>query len=362
MKKNLIFFLPNFNYGGAGKSITTICKYLDKKKYNINVISLGKNSYKKTLKKYCKNIYELKSKKTFLSFFEIKKILKKYNKNNLLFISNINYANILSLFFLKVLSSYKVVIVERTPLEELDYYYSNLDFIKKYLMKILIFFIYRKADLTIGNSKKTSLDLNKLTKKKGEFIYPILEKKLTKNLIKKKSKIFNILSIGRLSKEKRFEDIIKSIGLINKKFFYLILLGDGNDRERLSEYIKRFKINGKLIPYSNKLEKEYLKKADLFISSSDFEGFPNAVVQAINYGVPVLSTKSHGGINEILINGKGGFFYRKRDIKDLSKKIVFIKNNYQYSIKKTKYAKKNLNIFLVKKIIYKFEKLIDKII
>ena len=44
---NLIFFLPTFSYGGAGNSVFRLCKSLDKKKYNINIISIGKCDYKK---------------------------------------------------------------------------------------------------------------------------------------------------------------------------------------------------------------------------------------------------------------------------------------------------------------------------
>ena len=48
---NLIFFLPKFTLNGAGKSTYRLCKNLNKKKYNISLISLGKNSYKSKLKK-----------------------------------------------------------------------------------------------------------------------------------------------------------------------------------------------------------------------------------------------------------------------------------------------------------------------
>ena len=57
---NLIFFLPTFNYGGAGNSIYRLCKNLDKRKYKINVISIGKCDYKKKLKSFCENVFELK--------------------------------------------------------------------------------------------------------------------------------------------------------------------------------------------------------------------------------------------------------------------------------------------------------------
>ena len=47
MKKNLIFFYLISAQGGAGKSIYNICKMLNKHKYTVYVLSLGKNAYKK---------------------------------------------------------------------------------------------------------------------------------------------------------------------------------------------------------------------------------------------------------------------------------------------------------------------------
>ena len=51
---------------------------------------------------------------------------------------------------------------------------------------------------------------------------------------------------------------------------------------------------------------KYLIKSDLYINSSYFEGFPNSIVEAINTNLPIISSQSHGGINDILLNGKAG--------------------------------------------------------
>ena len=67
IKKNIFFFLPNFRQGGAGFSVTNMCKHIDKKKYNIYVISLLNNYYKKELKKYCKKIYIVDRNKVIFS-------------------------------------------------------------------------------------------------------------------------------------------------------------------------------------------------------------------------------------------------------------------------------------------------------
>lgn len=362
MKKNLIFFLPNFSPGGAGKSILNLCKYLDKNKYNLYTISLGKNSYKKELKKYCKKVYEINYKKTILSFFSILEILKDFNKRNTFFISNINYANILSIIFLKIFNNFKVIITERTPFQELDYYYSSFDFFKKTTMKFLIPFLYKKSDLIICNSKKNCQDLSKFINKKCDFIYPIFPYQINKKRkLNKNFNTFNILSIGRFSKEKNFHDIIKSVSSIKKGNIRLFLVGNGPDRDHLQNILIKSNTRGKLIKFSQKSEIKYLKKCHLYISSSDFEGYPNTVVQAINNNLPILSTQSHGGINEILLFGKGGTFYKKRNIKDLSEKIILMIKNYNKFLKKTQYAKSQLKRFLPIRSVTKFDYLIKNI-
>ena len=361
MKKNLFFFLPNFSAGGAGKSILNMCKKINRKKFNLHIISIKKNFYKKKFQNAGCKVYEINTTRTvFAYYFIIKDIISKFSKRSVIFISNINYANTLSTIYLKIFNSYPLVLTERTPIQELNYGYGLLDKIKKLLIKILMILIYRKSDLVICNSKKISSDIKKYTGSNTEFIYPILEKKKKFKIIRPRGK-FRIISIGRLSIEKKFNDIIKAISKINKSEIELVLLGDGPEKEKLIKNIKLFSLKAKVLPYSDFKEKKYLSKSNLFINSSDFEGFPNAVVSSINNSVPVISTRSHGGINEILLNGKGGFFYDQSNIDQLSNLIVYIKKNYSLAIKKTKKSHKKLNRFSANENIKKFERLIDKI-
>ena len=142
-KKNIILFLPNFGPGGAAASIIRLIKRIDKNKFNIFVISIGKNFYKKNLVLYCKKIIELNSKRTITSFLEIIKIITSFKKEKIIFISNINYANILSVIFLKIIYKFKnlrLVLIERTPLNELKIYYDVVDFFKKKICILLIYF------------------------------------------------------------------------------------------------------------------------------------------------------------------------------------------------------------------------------
>ena len=71
---NLIFFLPKFTLNGAGKSTYRLCKNLNKKKYNISLISLGKNSYKSKLKKLVVKFMKLNKKMFFFQCFRYLKL------------------------------------------------------------------------------------------------------------------------------------------------------------------------------------------------------------------------------------------------------------------------------------------------
>ena len=75
--------------------------------------------------------------------------------------------------------------------------------------------------------------------------------------------------------------------------------------------------------------------------------------------MPVISSENHGGIKEILLNGKGGDFYELGNIKDLSNKICNIVNNYKMGLKKNKKARDNLDRFSTNNI-KKYEKIFDR--
>lgn len=350
IKKNLVFFLPNFSKGGAANSIIKLCEKLDKKKYDIYIISIGKNFYKDRVNRFCKKIYEINFKKSIFSFFKIRSIIFQLMKSNksTLFISNINYANVLSVIFLRNIANLKILLIERTSINELDIYYSFKDYIKKKIIKILMIFFYKKADLIIANSKTVAEILSNLIKKKVIFIYPPSINKVYKNIKfkTKKKTILTIATAGRLAIEKNLNTVILSLNHLNFKKFQLFIFGDGSEKSKLKNLVKINFLHNKVrfFPYTDNLNKFYLK-SDLFINSSHFEGFPNSVVEAINFNLPVICSNSGGGIKDILLNGKAGTFFDANDYIDLANKINFFKKDPFLFYRKSKLAKKNIRKF-----------------
>jgi len=364
-KTNLVFFLPNFSEGGAGRSITTICNNLDNKFFNLTVISIGKCYYKKLFNKKT-TFYELDKKKTLFSFFQIRKILKKnYNKKNTIFISNMNYANILSCLFIKLGMNFSLVLSERTPLKELYIFYNFSDFFKKKIIYFLMKLIYRFADKVVVNSLFTKNEFDKKIKCNLELIHsPSLGKikiKKVKNITGK----LRILSIGRLSKEKRFDILIDIIEQLKKHDVKAHIIGNGPLEFALKQKIKSKKLSRKIIIKKyNKNYIHYFKKNNIYINTSDFEGFPNTVVEAINNNLFVLSRDSGGGIHDMIINSSFGKIIDSNDPKILANELLKIstkKINKKFHNKNNIITKK-FNNFLSYNVSKKYEKIFKSLV
>ena len=185
-KINLIFFLPSFTRGGAAYSIYKLCKNLDRRFYSINILCLGKCEIKRELKKYVEKITELKVDRVIKSFFYLNKYVQNIydkNKSKTIFISNHHYANIISLLCLNKFNDLRIILTERTSIQQLKIYYGISDFLKKFLILLFVKFTYKFADLIIANSKREASDISKLCNCLAKHIYPPSFKKYYSNFL-----------------------------------------------------------------------------------------------------------------------------------------------------------------------------------
>ena len=327
-QKRLIFFLPSFILGGAGESIFKLSKFLVKYNFSILIISLGKNSYKKDFKKINCEIAEIDSSRAFFSIFKLRKLVMDESKKNfekIIFISNLNYANVISLISLINLNKIKIILTERSSISELNYSNSLSSKLKKKIIYFLAKFLYKFSDLIITNSKfEKNYIRNKFQLNNVVCIHPPSIKKLIKkNKNNNYKKVLNIIYVGRLAKEKGVLVILKALKNLNKKYKFLFnLYGDGPERKSIEEFIKINNLNT-IISLKGFVQNKKLifKNADLFINASLWEGLPNALVQSINYNVFPICSDAPGGNIEVIKNGKLGISFKTNDENDLQKKV-----------------------------------------
>lgn len=138
-----------------------------------------------------------------------------------------------------------------------------------------------------------------------------------------------IVSAGRLSKEKNLPMLIKAFADANPPGYILNIYGEGPEREQLKMLITQLELNEKIF-LKGRVEKivEHIKSSEIFLISSDFEGMPNSLIEAMAMGIASISTSFPSGAAEDLITNKeNGIIVPKKDIKQMSKAITMLVND-----------------------------------
>ena len=367
--KNVLVYFPSIENGGMEKNLLNMFNFISNN--DLTKIYLLTNFIDKKIKKKISNKIKVinygSSMKilnnryliSFVSFFYFFSILKKkfLSKNTLIFSAQNSIASIL----LSKILNFKILIRNGNhPIGSLVYSENKIFSLISFILKLLF---YNFADKIICNSKQSS-DFFK------NFIFPKSKVKhignstiLSKSTFKKNKKNF-IITAGRLSKQKDIQTLIKAFHLFSnyKKNFKLIILGEGKQKTKLLKLCYNLNISKKV------LFKNFVKNPDKLISSSKiyvcsslYEGLPNAIIEALNLGTPVISSDCKSGPSEILKNGKYGYLFPIGNYKALSQKLLFICKNYQEAVLKTKKGQKSLNSYKVGNVSYLYMNEMNKL-
>ena len=133
-----------------------------------------------------------------------------------------------------------------------------------------------------------------------------------------------IVSVGRLTYQKGFNmliDVAKDVLEKNKEYKWLIL-GDGEDKNRLQEKINKYNLQDRLI-LKGKVSnvEDYYKNSSLYVMTSRFEGLPMTLLEAKSYKMPIVSFDCPTGPSEIIRNNINGYLVKANDIKEMSNKV-----------------------------------------
>ena len=153
-----------------------------------------------------------------------------------------------------------------------------------------------------------------------------------------------LISVGRLDPIKGFDDLIDLFNLFYQKYpdWNLHIVGDGPEKEILQTKIHKLGLSKKITlcgtKYSEELENEYLNSS-IYIMTSHSESFGLVLLEAANYGLPLIAFDSAQGANEIIENNKNGFLVKNRNAEEMITKIEELLNDsskMQYFSKNSK--------------------------
>jgi N-acetylgalactosamine-N,N'-diacetylbacillosaminyl-diphospho-undecaprenol 4-alpha-N-acetylgalactosaminyltransferase len=173
----------------------------------------------------------------------------------------------------------------------------------------LIRHLYPKADRVIHISIQMKNDFNRhfFTRKNEKVVYNPYDIKAVLSQSKESVEDFifeshkrYLITVGRLIPLKRFQDVLEAMSRLDSDI-ELILLGDGAERNFLQERAKELSLE-KRVHFLGQVENpfKYIKKSDVFISSSSVEGFPNVLLESMLCETMVISSDCLSGPREIL--------------------------------------------------------------
>lgn len=176
----------------------------------------------------------------------------------------------------------------------------------------------------------------------------------------------NIVTVGRLNDQKNHEMLIRAFSTIAEKHANekLLIYGEGGLRAQLSQLIDSLALRERVFLMGNTAEvPAVLSKASVFILSSDYEGMPNALMEALAVGVPSISTDCPcGGPKMLIENEKTGLLVPVGDEEALAEAMDRLLSDRGYAEKLGAAAKESAKRYMPDKIFGEWKSFIEEIV
>ena len=329
--KRLIFVCDTMNAGGAERVISTLSNEMAKRDIIVTIIGVGD-------RKEPKSFYGLKGCVRYINFCNKGKRINSFKRVFLLrkTIKNIYPDVVIS--FLPNANIYTWVALIGTNIphivsERNNPYLDPKGFIRRFLKTCS----FEAANGAVFQTQDAMSYYSNSINEKGSiiknpiFINPNCEKESS-------ARCKVVLAVGRLTKQKNYKCLIDAFKIFNRKKnneYILKIYGNGPLESQLKDYCASLNISKHVVFAGNDQNWQSKEKNDaMFVLSSDYEGMPNSLAEAMALGIPSISTDCPtGGSRELIQHGVNGFLVRVNDPKDLVDKMLMIndKNSNMFS-------------------------------
>lgn len=207
-------------------------------------------------------------------------------------------------------------------------------------------------------------------KSKSLVIHNCIDVKETPRSHKNNEAEVNIITVGRLVRQKDFFTALKAFEILLLYFkekgsalkISFTIVGYGPLESKMRAYILEHKLTSNVrIVINPPNTREYLSRADIYLSTSLFEGLSNSIMEAMEYSLPVVATDV-GDNNRLIIHGKSGFLTKVKGVEEIASRLLeLIENNelrLRMGLNGYYHLKEN---FSVEKFKQRYQELIDNL-
>lgn len=296
------FYIDATGYGGAQRVMCNLVNYFAKKGYEVMLINDARwdksepvyNVEDSVKRYYLKDGFEGNPiKKNVERIFRLRKIIKKEKPKVIVsFLGNCNIRMLLATIGLKCK---KIVSVRNDPKRE----YSDNG-----IKKVIVRNLFKIADGCVFQTVEAQKYFPITVQRKSIIVYNPVDKLFFDTVRQEKTK--DIVSLGRLERQKNHKFLIDTYAQICERLTdNLYIYGEGPLREELQSYIVQKGLEERVfLPGNVSNVNEILASAKLFVLTSDYEGMPNALMEALAVGIPCISTDCPAGGPKMLLAGE----------------------------------------------------------
>lgn len=354
--KKILFVNSSLASGGSERVMTLLANEFANRNYDVSMFLLRdgkKDVYKLSEKIKCVRFkYKYKNK----LYIGVSRLLKMHNlikKNKydviISFMYDINYMTAISC----VGCGSKLIISERADPKN-----RTVSFIGRLLNN----FSFLKSDKIVFQTKDVMNYFNSKIKSKSVVIPNPVNCHIGKSVFSSRKE--NIIAAGRLTEQKNFDMLIDAFAILKeeKKYsnFKLYIYGEGPLKNILKEKTKSLGLNKDVFfpGFDNNIE-EKMKKSYLYVSSSNFEGISNSMIEAMAIGLPVICTDCPvGGASLMIKNNVNGILISVGDVKSLHRSMKKVIDDKDFAQKIGNNAIKVNDDYSINKIVDIWEKVL----
>ena len=307
-KTKLLIVIPSLECGGTEKFAMQVCEHINTDLFEVTLAVLNNAHPFYTLTNPVIKLVDLKARRVRTSLFAIRRTIREERPAIIFSLSN--HLNLYMAIYRRQFPPQIKLVARESSIPSFTNKRSGYPYFYNYLMKKF----YHRFDAIVCQSAYMQQDLVQhfgVPAAKTHIICNMAGDAALKALSaapeNDRSRVRKFITVARLSGEKGIDRLIKSVALLPFSVQYHII-GEGPMRSALEKLIIELGLQEKVfLPGRKGRPFEGLEDADLFLLDSDYEGFPNVLLEAGVLGIPVVARDAPGGINEIIRNGENGF-------------------------------------------------------
>jgi glycosyltransferase involved in cell wall biosynthesis len=310
-KPKLVFVIPSLKGAGAERSVINVANNLDSTVFDTTILQFRSGEKLENLVSENVSIHSLETNRPRYSFFKLRSYIRE-NRVDIV-VPSLPYTNAVTYFATRSARvGAKSVLREENNVAESGA--SN-----RSIGALVSGIAYRRANHIVAVSdgvRESCIDRYTIRPDKVTRIYPPVDvdgiavqanTPDPNDQRKEKSGRKQIISVGRLVKQKGFDDLIRAFSKLEDADVDLTILGEGPDRAMLTKLAAELGVQDRIsMPGWVPNPFTWMAKSDVFVLSSRWEGFGHVVVEAMASGVPVIATDCPSGPGEIIENNVSG--------------------------------------------------------